>query len=259
MAVHRIAHPDLPPTATDPSGDLMRGLVGELVVIEGDEAHHAVRVKRLGEGAAIELIDGTGRVAAAEIRSVEKIGKKGGWRLTALIDAVRTEPPIVPRVDLFTEPPKGAHLEQLIDQLSQLGAASWSPLECTLSEVDPREGKLERLARTATEASKQCGRAWWLEVGDKTPFADAIAADDARIVVCHWTGEPYEPSGHDRIRLLVGPVGDLTERELAAAREAGATIASLGPLVMRIETAAAAACAIVLDRERRFRQERNES
>lgn len=225
---------------------------GEVVEISGDEAHHAARVKRLRAGAEVEICNGEGTIAAARLEGLEKLGKKEGWKLAARVVSVRREGPIRPRVEVLSEAPKGAELETMVDMLSQLGAASWAPLACHRSEVDPRPGKLERLERTASESSKQCGRAWWLTVGERREYAEALRADDGeRVVVCHMSGEPYEASGAGAIRLLVGPVGDLTPGELGAARDAGATIASFGPLVMRIQTAVVAAAAVVMDAERR--------
>ena len=59
--------------------------------------------------------------------------------------------------------------EQLIDQLSQLGAASWRPMATRRSAIEPRSGKVTRLERIAGEAAKQCGRAWAMRVmeGDR--------------------------------------------------------------------------------------------
>jgi len=242
MGVHRIAWADLPGSLTGP------------IEMTGEEAHHAVRVKRLGAGARVEIVDGRGRVVEARVAETRKLGKRSGWMLVLDPQGERRVEPVLPRVEVFSEPPKGAALEQMIDQLSQLGAASWSPLTTRRAEVDPRAGKLDRLHRTAAEASKQCGRAWWLEIGARAAFTDAIEpAPDSGVVVAHASGESCQPGlgPSATIRLIIGPVGDLTDAELRLAREAGARIASFGPLTMRIETAAVAGAAIILDRERR--------
>lgn len=215
---------------------------GGHVAITGDEAQHAVRVKRLGEGDPLELLDGRGRVASATIEAAEKLGKKSGWSLTARIDAVRSVPMPSPAVHVRTAPPKGPRLEHMIDQLAQAGAASWGPLITKRTVVDPREGKLARLERVAAEASKQSGRAWTLEIAPAMRFADAI--DGAgNTILANASGDFVQPGviAVSSITLLIGPEGGWEDRELARAREAGVRIVRFGPHVMRIETAAVVA------------------
>lgn len=225
---------------------------GASLSIQGEEAHHARRVRRLDVGETVEILDGVGGVAIARIERCEKIAKREGWRLSVRVESVRRDEPLRPRIEVYSEPPKGHDLERMIDQLSQLGAARWSPLICDRSEVSPRDGKLDRLARIAQEASKQCGRAWFLEIGSAIRFEDALRAPDgSRVLVCHMSGSAYRVGADGRtVRLLVGPVGDLSERELDLARASNAEVASFGPLVMRIETACCAAGAVVMACER---------
>jgi 16S rRNA (uracil1498-N3)-methyltransferase len=109
---------------------------------------------------------------------------------------------------------------------------------------------LERLARTAIEASKQSGRAWSLRIAPELTLDQAITADGkSRIVLADGSGETYTRSGADSVRLLVGPEGGWTNEEIEAARRAGCTIARFGRHVMRIETACVAACACVMQVE----------
>ncbi len=236
MSIHRIAIP----------GADLREM--ETLAVEGEEAHHALRVRRLQRGQVVEVLNGCGSVALARITSVEKLARRGGWQMALTVDHVRTVPPIEPRIEVCSEPPKGHELEHMIDQLSQIGVARWSPLACERSEVEPRAGKMERLRRIAQEASKQCGRAWFMEIGERVPFEEALRGEGhERVIVCHMSGRAWGGCGSaERIRLLIGPVGDLSENELALAREAGAEIRVFGPLTMRIETACCAASAVVM-------------
>jgi len=132
----------------------------------------------------------------------------------------------------------------MIDGLSQVGAASWSMLESERSVTEPREGKMERLERTAMEASKQCGRAWRLEIGGVMKFAEAVRMEG--VVVADVSGSAYERSGADVVRLLVGPEGGWAPEELQLARARGAAVCRFGPHVMRIETAAVVAAGIIM-------------
>jgi 16S rRNA (uracil1498-N3)-methyltransferase len=226
--------------------------VGSSIQIAGDEAHHALRVRRLAAGAVLELLDGEGAVGLGVVEATDKRGKHD-WVMQVRVDEVRHVQAPRPRLEVCASAPKGEASEQLVDQLSQVGAWSWSPLACARTEVDPREGKLERLERHAREASKQCGRAWRLRVEPRISLADALADRGAALVLAHVSGAPYQACGAERIRLLVGPVGDFEDREIEAARLAGARVASFGVHVMRIETACVAAAAVILDHEGRVR------
>jgi 16S rRNA (uracil1498-N3)-methyltransferase len=222
---------------------------GELQ-IGGEEAHHAARVKRVRAGDRVEVLDGRGRVGNVLVARTTR--HREGWRIVAQVEQVEEVAPVRPRIEVYSPAPKGARLSEAIDGLSQVGAALWAPLSSALS-VDASEARLERVQRIATEASKQCGRAWLLEVGSAVTLADLLAMRVAAggMVMADVSGEPYRGGGADVVRVLVGPEGGWREDELAQAREAGVPVARFGPHVMRIETAVVAATAIVLDVERR--------
>lgn len=236
--VHRIFHPELP------AGP------GPGLTISGEEAHHAARVKRAEPGDAVQLLDGRGTVADAAITDINKDRRSGEWTLHLTITALRHVPPVAPRLEVWASSPKGARLEAMIDGLSQSGAAAWAPLRTARTVVEPRETKLDRMHRLAAEASKQCGRAWHLEVLEGGDLSQALAGP--RVVVADASGAPHRATGAAAIRLLIGPEGGWTPEELTAARGAGAEIAAFGPHIMRIETAAVVAAGILLNDERRL-------
>lgn len=224
-------------------------------VIGGEEAHHALRVKRLGVGDRIELLDGRGTLARAAIRDTRKLGKSGGWEITVSIEHREHLPRPTPLLHVLTGVPKGERFETLVDQLSQVGAASWASLRSQHATVDPSEHRLDRLTRIAREASKQCGRAWSLTIEPERSFDELVNTaapprEPGALVVAHMSGGEYRASGAKEITLLIGPQGDWSERELRAARDAGVRIATFGRHVMRVETAAAAAAACILYAER---------
>jgi len=223
---------------------------GECVRITGDEAKHAVKVKRLEPGERIELLTGFGLIAEASMVGAEKLGKKDGWAVDVRVEAVRRAPPIYPQIDVRSAVPKGPRLEEMVDQLSQVGAASWGPLRSERSVVNPREGKLERLERVCQESAKQCGRAWLLQVQPSLSFKQLLDAPGP-VVVADASGEPYKPMRTQRLTLAVGPEGGWSSAELELLRRSGARITRFGSHTMRVETAAAAACAIVMDLEQR--------
>lgn len=213
--------------------------VGEAIVVEGDEARHAQRVKRLHEGDHVEILNGRGLLARGVIDALQR------RRMTVVVEEVGAVEPIRPRLEVFAATPKGGRVDELVRGLSQVGAASWTPLIAAHSVVDAGGAKIERLRAIAVESAKQCGRAWTLEITDPAGVEDAMT-DGA--IVADARGGAYEARGGDRVRVLIGPEGGWSEPELAAAPR----VCCFGSHVMRIEVAAVAAAAIVLDAERRL-------
>jgi 16S rRNA (uracil1498-N3)-methyltransferase len=265
---HVIYQPDLRTTPDAPTHILVRG----------DEAHHAVRVKRLDVGDEVRVHDGQGTIVDTHICEVRKA--REGWEveLAPSKGPPRRAPRPSPSLHVLTAPPKGDRLEGMIDALTQLGCARWSPLITTRTVVDPREGKLARLERTCIEALKQSGRAWLMEIGPRTTWAEALSASTP-LILADASGVPYDPlnlesrfesgfvsgfesglefglesrpePGDDAVAtpsltLLVGPEGGFTPEELAHAKQAGAQVCIFGVHTLRIETAAIAAAAIML-------------
>lgn len=236
---HRLFLADLPDNPDD------------LLVVEGDEAEHARRVRRAAPGDAATVFTGRGLVLECEVADTRRV-------LTLRVlerHEVERDRPIV---DVWAATPKGSRADDMIDSLSQAGAASWVPMETALSVVEPRKNKLDRMTRIAAESAKQSLRAWTMRVDDQGSFKEALNAGRASLVIADQSGEPYQPGGSDHIRLLIGPEGGWTDAELDAAKGAGARVACFGPHVMRIEVAAPVACAIVLDQERRARATRQD-
>lgn len=222
---------------------------GETLLVGGEEASHALRVKRLGPGDAVGLLDGAGGRGSGMVTAVERArGKHGEAAVELRVVTSERSDPIRPVLDVRTATPKGGRVDDMVEQLSQVGAASWGPLATERGVVDPRETKLLRLERVARESAKQCGRAWVLRVDAPEVFAAAVAGAGRRTIVADGSGEPWrrEMGNVESLRLLIGPEGGWTEDELAAARQAGAVVTRFGPHTMRIETAAVAAAAVIM-------------
>lgn len=235
MGVHRIMQPH---ATLEPGASL---------AIRGDEAQHAARVKRLAEGDVVQVLDGRGSTASARLTRISK--SAGEWTLDLVVDSVERRPPPTPRIQVWSSPPKGPRLEDMIDGLSQAGCAAWRPLLTERTIVDPREGKLSRLERTAVESAKQCARPWIMEIGAPVRFDDAISIKpDTALLIADASGE-RELSASARhstdIILLVGPEGGFSESELA--RAPAIPRLRLGPHTMRIETAAVVGAALLVN------------
>ncbi|MDP1660699.1 MAG: 16S rRNA (uracil(1498)-N(3))-methyltransferase [Phycisphaerales bacterium] len=240
MSRHRLTLETTPPAA------------GTAFSLTGDEAWHAVAVKRVQKGDTVELLDGRGTVATATVTASDK--RKRDALLDLRIESVRQEPPTSPRVELWSAVPKADRAAHMIDQLAQAGAALWRPLVASRSVTDA-DHKAERLQRIATEASKQCGRAWHLAIDPPVSVADAAAWSASHkppagaMLVADADGLP--PSAlprADHLVVLVGPEGGFTDAELITLRAAGAASVRLGPHVLRTETAAVAAGVAMLCR-----------
>jgi 16S rRNA (uracil1498-N3)-methyltransferase len=223
---------------------------GESLNLSPDESAHATRVKRLGPGDAVELLDGRGTIARGVIGPAAVGGRSRGVRVQVV--EARVVPPPRPHLRVLSAVPKGGRPDEMVDQLSQLGAAEWGPLTTERGVVHPRDGKLERLERIALEASKQSGRAHLLSVLPAATLAEAIGAVPSFDLVL-WadaTGRPPNPEqlrGAARVLLLIGPEGGWSPAESATlASTTALTCLRLGPHTLRTETAAAAAAAVVM-------------
>ena len=234
MSVHRVFHPAPLP---DP---------GKTVVIEGDEARHAA-VKRAEPGEAVELLDGSGGTASGRVLTCDG-GKQAS--LSIAIDSVTRRDPVHPALHVWSATPKRDRADQLIDQLSQIGAPSWSPLATRRGVVDPRDTKLERLQRVAVESMKQCGRTHLLQIKPSRTLDDLLrwlGHGSGRAAYCaDATGVSPTRTPADELVLLIGPEGGWEPDELELLRAAGVQTVRLGPHVLRIETAAAVGACTLL-------------
>jgi 16S rRNA (uracil1498-N3)-methyltransferase len=240
--------------------------VGEIVAVEGEEAHHALRVKRLRPGDHFELLNGRGEVGVARVidhggaradTAAPRRRPRAGVLLGELEQRTGVDP-VVPRVEIFSAVPKGSRADDLVDQLAQVGAALWRPLSTRHGVVDLRSVRLDRLARIAREAAKQSGRPWLMDLGgpvplDQAPTIQTEGQPRPAVVIAHPGAPCYRPTGAGVVRLLIGPEAGFSPDEVESAVRAGATPAGFGPHVMRIETAAAVAAAIIIHAEQTLR------
>lgn len=212
--------------------------------LTGDEAKHCSQVMRRRVGDWIRVFDGKGTEAKAEIVSIS--AKRVEIRVLEKQDT--PSPPV--SISLIQAIPKGANMELIIEKAVELGVnAIWPVLtERTVVKLDTKEAqkKQEKWQRVALEACKQCGQNWLPEVHlpeafgkilEHLPALDAkiIAAiqPDSRSVKAILSAMPPPKSA----ALCIGPEGDFTPAEYVLARERGFAPMTLGPLVLRVETA----------------------
>ncbi|MFT5422961.1 MAG: 16S rRNA (uracil1498-N3)-methyltransferase [Phycisphaerales bacterium] len=242
---HRVYCPNLADQA--PGGLSDAGEMG--VRVTGPEAHHALRVRRLREGDAIELFDGEGHTLASVYTSWRG-SRQNPVMVLAPAGDLQSHSPISPRVEVLCPPPKPERLGPMIDQLSQIGVDSWIPLATARTQGSVHDFKREKLDRVVIESAKQCRRAWLLQIGEPIWFEDAAQLEGAVLFDASGEPGPIEPgSGKPAdsvVRLLIGSEGGWTADELALAKQAGVATRRAGPHILRVETAAVVAATTVL-------------
>lgn len=214
--------------------------------LEGDEARHLARVRRVGPGETVELFDGRGLAVTARVETVAR----DRVELAAVGDP-RAEAPAQCRLTLATAVPKGERFDWLVEKATELGVERLVPLVTERSVVDPGAAKLARLRRAVIEACKQCGRNRLMELDPPTPWTTMAARHDDGLRFLAQPGGAVPSSwprtgSNGKATLAVGPEGGFTDEEARVGDLAGWTIVSLGRTLLRIETAGLAGCSAIL-------------
>ncbi len=225
----------------------------QTVVIAGQEARHMGKVLRLKPGMVVGLCDGGGLQGEARIAAMTR------ERVT--LEVLRCYPsPREPAGELVVAQAllKDQKMDLLLRQLTELGITGWQPFISQRSVPQPdarrQAGRTERWARIAREAVKQCRRGRVPDLAGVEPFEGVLQCGslfDERLLF--WEGArqalpslPENICGASRkILMVVGPEGGFTEAEAARADACGFRLTALGPRILRAETAAVAACALV--------------
>jgi 16S rRNA (uracil1498-N3)-methyltransferase len=222
---------------------------GGRAILWGADAHHLACVLRAEAGRKFEISDNR-RVYLAEITAVEP--SQVVFRVLEEIAAAL--PPV--RLALAAALVKFDRFEWIIEKATELGAETIVPVQADRSEKGLDSGarkRLERWRKIAREASQQARRAELPEILAPVSFAEALRiAGRRRYFLDEQPGAPPLPAAlpaerlpDDSVALLVGPEGGWTDSEREQAQAATWTAVSLGPLVLRSETAATAALAII--------------
>lgn len=214
--------------------------------LEGEEARHLLRVARARAGDRIELFDGKGRRVLARLEKTEG-GVAEGVVLSELpVPGPRRE------LHLYMALIARQRFEDALEKATELGAARIVPLEAERGEIrlgEAREGaKLERWRDIVLSAAKQCGRARLPEIGAPLPLAEALAEGPGLFASTAAAPTAAEAAAglQGPLRVAIGPEGGWSPEELRLASELGWKPFSMGPLTLRAETAAMAACALLL-------------
>jgi 16S rRNA (uracil1498-N3)-methyltransferase len=213
-------------------------IVASRITLTGDEARHLTSVMRAKVGDEVTLFDGSG---AEFIACIAAIGKHAVELDVAQRHEADRELPF--DLTLAVALPKGDRQKWLVEKATELGVTRIVPLVTTRGVAQPVDAALERLRRGVIEASKQCGRNRLMEIAEPQSVSACVAStpQDAVRLWADPTGKPLsglQPAGASQIHCAIGPEGGFTLEETATAKKSGWRLVSLGPRILRIETAA---------------------
>ena len=235
------------------------------LTLTAEEAHHCLNVLRLKAGDSVSVFDGRGNEAQCAVAEISK----ETVRLKKLTQSAT--PALATRITLAQAVPK-KNMDLIVQKATELGVAEIIPLlsERTVVQLDEDSKKVERWREIALESCKQCGNNWLPEIhAPQKPaqFLNALGRYDLKLIgslqpdakplkqiltaagLCRSalpgatggaSNQKSRPEGrsYKTVLVLIGPEGDFTPAELGLAKSAGCLPLSLGPLVLRADTAA---------------------
>lgn len=223
---------------------------GARLALPEGTAHHAKDVLRLRPGAEVRVFDGAGHEFEAIVDEVSK--RRVGVRVGAPAEP-RAEPPL--RLVLAISALRGDRMELVLQKAVELGATEIRPFVSVRTDAPARPAlrgaRHERWEKVALGAAEQSGRAVIPGVAPTRPLPEILgeATEAARVLLAE-RGEVESlaalgASAPAALELFVGPPGGFEDRELDLARRSGCRLIGLGPRILRTETAAIAAIAIL--------------
>ncbi|HYR58088.1 MAG TPA: 16S rRNA (uracil(1498)-N(3))-methyltransferase [Chthoniobacteraceae bacterium] len=215
------------------------------LALDRGEAHHALHVLRMKAGDRATVFNGQGVEATVEFAKVEK------EQITLRKIQVAKTPPLKCELTLGQAVPKGKNMELIVEKATELGAAAIAPLISDRTVARWNEGealsKREKWQRTAIEAAKQCGQNWLPQVTKPVTPKEFFAQRGKYDLMLIASLQPgaltvkqalAEVKSPRKVLVLVGPEGDFTPAEINLARNFGCQPITLGPIILRTETAA---------------------
>jgi len=219
---------------------------GNMIIVDGEEAHHVLDVMRLKEGDRIVVFDGTGNEYTGFIKDADKRSKK---LVVEVIRASRPDAGDFPEITLAQGMPKKGKMDYIVEKATELGVSSIIPLVTgrTVVRPDKAAGRkmVARWQKIVRGSSKQCGR---LSIPDIAPLTgyeelmERIDGYDLVLLAC-LTGKTVpikkalEGFKAGRILVIIGPEGDFTPEEAQMADRENCRPVSLGQRVLRSDTA----------------------
>jgi 16S rRNA (uracil1498-N3)-methyltransferase len=223
-------------------------------IVDGTDARHIFRVLRLSTGDDLSFTDGTGTDFSGRILSCSR-----DRVVVEILDsrASGTESPL--SLTVCTGMLKHSKMDDVIQGLTQIGITRWIPFFCERSVPTPDDRalarRMERWQTIANETIKQCRRSRVVEIFHPTTLThilDMAGRFDHCLALWEQGGKPVSEltplTDHDQALILIGPEGGFSESEIHQASAKGFMSCSLGPRILRAETASLCAAALVQHR-----------
>jgi len=226
-------------------------LQGDTVRFPSEQSHQIRQVLRLRPGDTVTAVAGSG---TEYVVTLEHVGRDVSGRI-AERRRNQAEPRL--RVTLYQALLKGSRMDLVLQKGTEIGVTGFVPvLTARAVPAEPSAAKQRRYETIVREAAEQSGRGRLPEVREAVSLGDALTMAQGTIIF-PWEGEytrhlrdvPLDESG---VSLFIGPEGGWTEEEVRQAAGAGALVVTLGPRILRAETAAIVTSALVLARAGEF-------
>ncbi len=228
-------------------------ITGQMPSITGSDARHIKNVLRLKPGDKIKVFDGTGCEYESKIESYLK--KKVTIAIIKKVPSKAESPVRIIVAQAFLKDKK---MDTIVRQLTELGVSKWIPFMAGRSVPNPDKKRLsardKRWKTIAKEALKQCERGCLPEICSVVSFEDLLFLErdcDNKIVFYENETKAIAPSmlspvtTSKKILMVFGPEGGFTKDEVEKAKDCGFVTASLGPRILKADTASIAACTLI--------------
>jgi 16S rRNA (uracil1498-N3)-methyltransferase len=217
------------------------------VLLEGAVAHYLLRVLRVAQGQPLVLFNGDGSDYASEVIRMAK--KDVSIRILSRLPA-QAESPL--QITLTQALSRGERMDQTLQKSTELGAAAFQPVNTERVEVRIRPEKLgkrmQHWRKLVISSCEQCGRAIVPAVFEPLDLTDWLSRKSGAVRIVLQPGAESSLTQvelKEKVELLIGPEGGFSDSELALMRLHGVLAASLGPRILRTETAGPTAIAIL--------------
>jgi 16S rRNA (uracil1498-N3)-methyltransferase len=227
------------------------------IVLAQDESHHLVAVNRATAGSTVVAFDGKGSEWICELGEADKRSAKLKVRFA------QKAKPMPWRITLGQALPLGGAMDSIVRKATEIGVSLIVPLESERTQVhldgDRSDKKIGKWQTAALEAAKQCGNPWLPDIGPVTAasaFMESAKGYDLKLIASLQPGakslkqvlsqfKGAQNRSPRNVLWLIGPEGDFTPAEMAQSRTSGFEPITLGPLVLRCETAAVYALSVL--------------
>jgi 16S rRNA (uracil1498-N3)-methyltransferase len=225
---------------------------GDCIHIEGQEARHILNVMRLKENDKVVVFDGTGKEYVGFIKTARGSADGAMKPRSLVVEIVSTKRPnleVFPKITLVQSIPKKETMDLIVEKATELGVHAIVPITSERTVVKLEEGKsaerVSRWQRIAVEAAKQCGRTDLPGISQVQSFReviDTVSDYDLALMACLSDDtirirEALSDFETGSCIVFIGPEGDFSPDEIAAAHDTTCAFISLGPRVLKSDTA----------------------